>query len=285
MSADQGENSRIQSALVSTFRSHASGHAALILVGNIVPLSIAVILFQNDVPGLRVYWWAALVLVATLLRASWRLRGAHLHVSDASYLARSRAVVVLQGLCWSLGLAYFMPWVPIDEMTIAMAGFAAIIGSAISTLASDPPSFRRLTLSTFGPLPFGLLAVSTDKTHIVLVALIVPFIFVLLYLHHRVHAALVEHLRTVDRLSMSEKAQAELIGELQTALGAVKQLTGLLPICANCKKVRDDFGYWNSVEHYISKHTDARFSHGVCPDCFPKLFPGVDMTELEEEHV
>jgi nitrate/nitrite-specific signal transduction histidine kinase len=55
--------------------------------------------------------------------------------------------------------------------------------------------------------------------------------------------------------------------ELQESLGRVKQLQGLLPICAWCKKVRDGKDYWHQVEHYISAHTDAKFSHGICPAC------------------
>lgn len=62
-------------------------------------------------------------------------------------------------------------------------------------------------------------------------------------------------------------------GELTDALGRVKQLSGLLPICASCKKIRDDKGYWNQLEHYISDHSDVDFSHGICPDCVGTLFP------------
>jgi len=62
--------------------------------------------------------------------------------------------------------------------------------------------------------------------------------------------------------------------ELTEALGRVKQLSGLLPICASCKKIRDDRGYWNQLEHYISKHSEVGFSHGICPDCVGTLFPG-----------
>ena len=53
----------------------------------------------------------------------------------------------------------------------------------------------------------------------------------------------------------------------------MKKLTGLLPICSGCKKIRDDDGYWNKVEAYISAHTDVRFSHGICPDCVRKHYP------------
>jgi ligand-binding sensor domain-containing protein len=62
--------------------------------------------------------------------------------------------------------------------------------------------------------------------------------------------------------------------ELSLALGSVKQLSGLLPICACCKKIRDDKGYWNQLEQYISEHSDVGFSHGICPDCVETMFPG-----------
>jgi len=61
--------------------------------------------------------------------------------------------------------------------------------------------------------------------------------------------------------------------DLTDALGRVKQLSGLLPICATCKKIRDDKGYWNQLEHYISDHSEVDFSHGICPDCVGTLYP------------
>jgi AmiR/NasT family two-component response regulator len=62
--------------------------------------------------------------------------------------------------------------------------------------------------------------------------------------------------------------------ELQEALAKVKTLSGLLPICASCKKIRDDQGYWHQIEVYIRDHSEANFSHGICPDCKKKLYPG-----------
>ncbi len=60
---------------------------------------------------------------------------------------------------------------------------------------------------------------------------------------------------------------------LQEALDNIKTLEGLLPICANCKKIRDDEGYWQQAEVYIRNHSKARFSHGICPPCAKKLYP------------
>jgi PAS domain-containing protein len=70
---------------------------------------------------------------------------------------------------------------------------------------------------------------------------------------------------TLQKQTINEREL--LISELQEALASVKTLGGLLPICASCKKIRDDEGYWNQVEQYIAKHTDAKFTHGICPDC------------------
>jgi phosphoserine phosphatase RsbU/P len=70
------------------------------------------------------------------------------------------------------------------------------------------------------------------------------------------------------RATLADKVQ-----ELALALEQVKTLRGIVPICANCKNVRDDQGYWNKVETYFREHTEAEFSHAVCPDCMTKLYP------------
>ncbi len=64
---------------------------------------------------------------------------------------------------------------------------------------------------------------------------------------------------------------------LQETLDQVNQLSGLLPICASCKKIRDDKGYWNQIEAYIQDHSEAGFSHGICPECARKLYPEFDI--------
>jgi len=74
----------------------------------------------------------------------------------------------------------------------------------------------------------------------------------------------------------AEAERERLISELQTALARVKLLSGLVPICANCKKIRNDQGYWKQLETYISSHSEATFTHAYCPDCIRKLFPELD---------
>jgi hypothetical protein len=79
------------------------------------------------------------------------------------------------------------------------------------------------------------------------------------------------------RLNKEEKRREIIIAQLQEALAEVKQLSGLLPICASCKKIRDDTGYWNQIESYIRDHSEAEFSHSICPDCAKKLYPDLDL--------
>lgn len=79
----------------------------------------------------------------------------------------------------------------------------------------------------------------------------------------------------ITLLKKSQDEKEELIKELRDALNNVKKLSGLIPICANCKKIRDDKGYWTQVEDYISKHSEVDFSHSICPDCLAKSYPKI----------
>jgi PAS domain S-box-containing protein len=80
-------------------------------------------------------------------------------------------------------------------------------------------------------------------------------------------------IRDISDRKRREKERDALIKNLQQSLATVKKLSGLLPICASCKKIRDDKGYWNQIEAYIREHSEAEFSHGICPECSQKLYP------------
>ena len=65
--------------------------------------------------------------------------------------------------------------------------------------------------------------------------------------------------------------------KLSDYISEIQTLRGILPICSSCKKIRDDKGYWNQIESYIQKHSEAQFSHGICPDCAKKFYPDLDI--------
>lgn len=111
-------------------------------------------------------------------------------------------------------------------------------------------------------------------TLMLVVAVIYTCIFIILhsYNHERmrlddVNRLLEEKMKILNRSNR----------DLEKALAEVKTLSGLLPICSTCKKIRDDKGYWNQIETYISNHSEADFSHSVCPECAKKLYPDMDI--------
>ena len=96
----------------------------------------------------------------------------------------------------------------------------------------------------------------------------------------RRNLAIVDHQRQQDR---HRREQQRLLEELQEAMSRVRTLSGLLPICAHCRKIRDDQGYWTQIEQYVAEHANVSFTHGLCPTCVHDLYPDVDITTLESD--
>lgn len=86
------------------------------------------------------------------------------------------------------------------------------------------------------------------------------------------------------RARAQRKALMQANADLHKALADIKQLKGMIPICANCKSIRDDEGYWRQLESYIRDHTDAEFSHGLCPTCISELYPEIDRPKGRPPH-
>lgn len=83
----------------------------------------------------------------------------------------------------------------------------------------------------------------------------------------------------ISEQKRAEEAQRKLIARLQGALSKVRLLSGMLPICCSCKKIRDDQGYWEQIEVYIRDHSEAEFTHGYCPECVARLYPKLAKSE------
>jgi len=112
----------------------------------------------------------------------------------------------------------------------------------------------------------------------------VPSRFVLNFIVSVLIVAIVAGLLESLRLHFDRKLEKQKI-ELEIALKNVKTLTGLIPICASCKKIRDDKGYWQAVEEYISTHTDALFSHSICEDCLRKSAPEIYQSLVDQGEI
>ena len=95
---------------------------------------------------------------------------------------------------------------------------------------------------------------------------------VLIYNEQKEIIAAFSNIQDITERKINEEEREKLLKKLQEAIANVKTLHGLLPICASCKKIRDDKGYWNQIEIYIDEHSDAKFTHGICPECVKKLY-------------
>jgi PAS domain S-box-containing protein len=95
--------------------------------------------------------------------------------------------------------------------------------------------------------------------------------------------AVIGTLLDISERKLAEEERDLLIIDHLEALSRIKTLSGLLPICAACKRIRDDKGYWSQIETYISKHSDALFSHGICPDCAKNMYPKIFKKEDKQK--
>ncbi len=101
----------------------------------------------------------------------------------------------------------------------------------------------------------------------VLVILLIPVLYLFVY------RPLNANMKKIDRLNREKDLN---IKELSIALDEIKTLRGIIPICASCKKIRDDTEHWSQIETYIKEHSEADFSHGICPECAEELYPGIN---------
>lgn len=215
----------------------------------------------TDTPGKPLRIGCAGIAVIILLLAYLRLRSPHRSMSEALSLA-ALAMTALLGHIIITQHALQAPYLTSDYM-IWLVATALVFRRRpwfIATLVSGIAAW----LATFPGLP------SDDHTlHWVLgitsAAVVATALHLLL---GRIQEAQ-EHLRMEDHIR--QRTNEQLIELLADAIENNRTLRGLIPICSDCKKVRNDDGYWQQVEHYISEHSEAQFSHGVCPTCAQRM--------------
>jgi two-component system, sensor histidine kinase and response regulator len=139
------------------------------------------------------------------------------------------------------------------------AAAAIVMGLAISTMHYTGMAAARFSESSVAPD----LSLAVDVTSVGVAAIVAATVTVLLL---AIATSIVDRRISAEREHAAER-QAALVRELQTALTEVKVLRGILPICATCKRVRTEEGGWEQIESYVRTHTNAEFSHGLCPEC------------------
>jgi len=214
--------------------------------------------------------------------------------------------IFAMGALWGALGVYVELHFSLVYLSITLLILAGLVAASVSTNAVSKPAFFCFTVPMLSPVAVFLIG-SGDFERIVLGVIVGGFLIVtilsVLQISQIIRESLIQQFekaqllealeiekvnvtelnknlaKDIERRKQTEQEKERLIRELQDALGKVKTLKGLIPICANCKKIRDDKGYWNQIDSYIHKHADVDFSHGICPDCAKKLYPDLDLDE------
>ena len=178
-------------------------------------------------------------------------------------------------------------WILLSAFTVACALLPRVL---LDPILAERSAFMLFTLAVMVSARFCGFVAGVIATGFSIVAGLFAFIYPLFQDRATRVAGIVEtalfavvgvgisylagQLRTARvRAEKGERRAEMLVEELRDALAEVKTLSGLLPICAGCKKIRNEEGRWEQMETYISSHSDAEFSHGLCPDCMRRLYP------------
>ncbi|RJP85204.1 MAG: hypothetical protein C4518_16390 [Desulfobacteraceae bacterium] len=283
------------------------GQSNVALPGNLlVAFCIALFLWQKTYDHFLIFWFLSMVavLLARYLIARSFKSAIKKKFDPKIWFLRYGACLFLNGLLWGiLGIyAYFTT--SQLYLSITLVTLAGLVAAGVATNAASIPTF--LVFSSPILLPFGILLISSWQFEQVLLGILVIIYFLVTgQAAKQLNAVIMESLtyrdekvrllndllkekkqslalnkrleQDIERRKKTEKEKEFLIEELQKALNEVKTLNGLIPICAQCKKVRDDKGYWNQIESYIQERSDADFSHSICPDCSKHLYPDLDL--------
>lgn len=187
-----------------------------------------------------------------------------------NFVAISLAAFIFDGIRSPAWLLYI--WTITIAGTMLAPGYALRMSGAAVVYFLVMLLFYHLGLYA-PPLSFG--PKGLDFVNLAcLIIMLISTVGLLTYLNMRSLNDAMHHLKReiTERLRV-EKERGKLIQDLQEALAQVKVLSGLLPICSSCKKIRDKQGNWNAIENYIQGHSEAEFTHGLCPECMEKLYP------------
>ncbi|MDA8402825.1 MAG: hypothetical protein M0Z56_01305 [Desulfobacteraceae bacterium] len=277
------------------------------LPGNIlVAFCIAMLFWQKLRSPFLIFWFPAIAAVLLARYGiAWKFKSADKkNLNPKIWFMRYGVCLFANGLLWGIFGIYAYYATQQLYLSITLVTLAGLVAACVATNAVSIPAY--LAFSSPILLPFGILMISSGQFEQVLLGiLIILYLLVTGQAAKQLNGVIMESLtyrnekiqllndlldekkqtmalnvqlkRDIERRKQTEKENERLIARLRKALNEVKTLSGLIPICANCKKVRDDQGYWNQIETYIHERSDADFSHSICPECAKILYPDIDI--------
>jgi two-component system cell cycle sensor histidine kinase/response regulator CckA len=274
------------------------------ILATVVNVSILVFILWEEIP----HWILALWYIITLLVAFIRyiLNQRFLRRADPSQDIRRwgqllKVGLAISGLLWGAAGIFLFPIHSVAHQVFIVFAIAGMVAGAVGVFSPIMTAFLAFSIPALVPIAIRFILIG-DQLHMAMGAMITLFATLtfitaqqtgistreLIELKETFADRLKERTADLERVNsqlkgeIAQRTQAQqererLIVELQDTIGKVRTLSGLLPICSSCKKIRDDQGYWNQIERYISKHSTAEFTHGICPECAQKLYPDLDV--------
>lgn len=232
---------------------------------NVALAILVAVLLVGAIPSWYAVVWALGVVALAVGRMVWRRRA--VRVEPAASLVRRgvRGWVAVNAAWWGLGTAWLTAHASFALTALVLLVLAGLVGGAMVTLLADQVAFQIFVACLLGPPVVGLLAGRLDHDRIAVVVIITVFAGFQVLGQRRAYLAQLAR----ERTKASAVRQRE---QLRESLSRVKLLSGLLPICAGCKKIRDSSGAWQQIEEYVGDRSEAEFSHGLCPECLQRYY-------------
>lgn len=277
------------------------------LPGNLIVAFCIAVLFRREIHSQFLTLWLSAVTIVLLARYIIFYKYKFLNketFNPKKWFLLYGISTSANGVLWGIFGWYAIYNASLVYLSITLIILAGLVAASVATNAVSIPTFLGFSLPAF--IPVGISLISTGEFEkVILGILAILYLFLttqsafqlnrvilksLTYRYEKLQlledlqkeeirvTALNEQLALdIERRKQTEEEKERLISKLRKALDEVKTLSGLIPICAQCKKVRDDKGYWNQIESYIHAHSGADFSHGICPDCARELYPDINL--------
>lgn len=269
------------------------------ILATVVNASILIFVLWEQTPHWKLMLWLAMIILVSLIRIILNLkflktadRKKHIHLwSRLQFFGLG-----ISGVLWGSTAIFLFPMGSTAHQVFIAFVLGGMAAGAVGVFSPIFSFFLIFSIPALVPITIRFFTVG-DEIHGAMGTMIALYVVIIFITAKRVNSSTTELVslkekfadRLVERTSELDYANKQLIqkieehkqteSELQKTLKKVRTLTGLLPICSSCKKIRDDKGYWNQLEAYISKHSQAEFTHGLCPECAKKLYPYLDIKE------
>jgi len=274
------------------------------ILATVVNASILVFILREQITHWILALWYLITLLVSLIR--YILNERFLRRADPSQDIRLwgqllKAGLAISGLLWGATGIFLFPVHSVAHQVFIAFVIAGMVAGAVGVFSPIMPVFLAFSIPALVPITIRFILIN-DQLHMAMGAMITLFAILTFITAQRISIStrelvalketfadrLEERTADLERVNsqlkgeIAERTQAQqdrerLIAELQDTISTVRTLSGLLPICSSCKKIRDDQGYWNQIERYISKHSTAEFTHGLCPECAKQLYPDLDI--------